>query len=197
MQVGPVGRRQSPRLSRQNRWADDRAWIVSRMSMNRIDQYPGRGSGKSFRAQKNPVNVTAAVASQVISPTARTHGVDPDNITMRPETATTTATYPARRAQTAILQCPLCCSANGSSIQEIMREPRLCDQGHSPLRRAHLTRLRVRHRLTDRTCRVCALGVPRDPIGINPSRRTGTLVVRVRIGILRQCVDERRSVHTR
>ena len=34
--------------------------------MNRIDQYPGRGSGSSCRAQKNPANVTAAAASQVI-----------------------------------------------------------------------------------------------------------------------------------
>jgi hypothetical protein len=37
------------------------------MSMNRIDQYPGRGSGNSCRGHKNPVNVTAAAASQLIT----------------------------------------------------------------------------------------------------------------------------------
>ena len=37
-------------ISRQVRWASDRAWMVSRMSMIRIDQYPGRGSGNSCRA---------------------------------------------------------------------------------------------------------------------------------------------------
>ena len=42
----------------QDRWTD-RAWTVSWMSMNRIDQYPARGSGSSSRAQENPVNVTA------------------------------------------------------------------------------------------------------------------------------------------
>jgi hypothetical protein len=47
------------------------------MSMNRIDQYPGRGSGSSFRDQKNPANVIAAEPSQMITPTARTHGVVP------------------------------------------------------------------------------------------------------------------------
>ena len=57
------------------------------MSMNRIDQYPGRGS-TPCRDQKNPVNVTAAEASQMITPIARTHGVDPNDITMRPAMAT-------------------------------------------------------------------------------------------------------------
>ncbi len=52
--------------------------------MNRIDQYPGRGSGSWFRARKNPVSVTAAAASQMSAPTARIHGVDPDHITMSP-----------------------------------------------------------------------------------------------------------------
>ena len=36
-------------MSRQDCWADDWAWTVSWMSMNRIDQYPGRGSGSSCR----------------------------------------------------------------------------------------------------------------------------------------------------
>jgi hypothetical protein len=52
--------------------------------MNRIDQNPGRGSGNSWRARKKPVNVTAAAANQQIAPTARTPGVDPDNVTIRP-----------------------------------------------------------------------------------------------------------------
>ena len=96
--------------------------------MNRIDQYPGRGSGSSCRDQKNPANVTAAAASQMITPTARTHGVDPNDITMRPAMATASPTYPTRRAQTAILQCPLYCSSGGSSMPGIV--PRLRDQGH-------------------------------------------------------------------
>ena len=61
------------------------------MSINRIDQNPGRGSGSSCRARKNPVTVTAAAASQKITPPARSHGVDPDNIAMRPATMTTNA----------------------------------------------------------------------------------------------------------
>ena len=56
----PHGGRSRDGRSRQDRWADDRAWTVSWMSMNRIDQYPGRGSGSSCRDQKNPANVTAA-----------------------------------------------------------------------------------------------------------------------------------------
>jgi hypothetical protein len=56
--------------------------------MNRIDQSPGRRSGSSCRAEKNPVNVTAAAASQMVTPTARTHDVIPDSITMRPTRAT-------------------------------------------------------------------------------------------------------------
>ena len=54
------------------------------MSMNLIAQYPGRGSGRSCRDQKNPVIVTHAGASQMTTPTARTHGVDPDHITTSP-----------------------------------------------------------------------------------------------------------------
>ena len=96
--------------------------MVSRMSMNRIDQYPGRGSGNSCRAQKKPVNVTAAAASQLVTPTTRSHGVVPDNITIRPPIATASARYPTRRAQTAILQCPLCCSSAGSSMPRIVSE---------------------------------------------------------------------------
>jgi hypothetical protein len=60
------------------------------MSMNRIDQYPGRGSGSSCRDQKNPANVTAAAASQMTTPTARTHGVDPG----RPENIENRARQP-------------------------------------------------------------------------------------------------------
>jgi len=45
--------------------------------MNRIDQYPGRWSAISRRDQKNPANVTAALARQMITPTARTHRVAP------------------------------------------------------------------------------------------------------------------------
>ena len=97
------------------------------MSMNRIDQYPGRGSGNSCRAHKNPVNVTAAAASQLITPTATSHSVDPDANTMTPTMATTSARYPTQ-GQTAILQCPLCCSSRGSFMLGIVQEPRLCDQ---------------------------------------------------------------------
>ena len=41
--------RQSRGGSRQDCWADDRAWNVSWMSLSRIDQNPGRGSGRSCR----------------------------------------------------------------------------------------------------------------------------------------------------
>ena len=54
--------------------------------------------GSSCRDRKNPVNVTAAEASQMITPTARSHGVEPDDITMMPAIATASPTYPARRA---------------------------------------------------------------------------------------------------
>ena len=59
------------------------------MSISRIDQNPGRGSGSSCPARKKPVTVTAAATSQKITPPARTHGVDPDNIAMRPAAAAT------------------------------------------------------------------------------------------------------------
>ena len=119
--------------SRQERWAEGWEWIVSWMSMNRIDQNPGRGWGNSRRAQTNPVKVTAATASQPITPTARTHGEDPDNIRMRPAIPMANATYPTRRAQTAILQCPLCCSSGGSSMPGIIPGTWWFDHGHSPL----------------------------------------------------------------
>jgi hypothetical protein len=54
------------------------------MSMRRIDQSLGRGSGSSFRAWRKPVNVTGTVASQMITPTARTHDEDPLASAMRP-----------------------------------------------------------------------------------------------------------------
>src|SRR3974390_914850 len=98
------------------------------MSMNRIDQYPGRGSGNSFRAQTNPVMVTAATTNQPITPTARIHGVDPDNITIRPTRATASVIYPTRRPQTAILQCLLCRSSGGSSMAEIVSEKGSCGE---------------------------------------------------------------------
>ena len=62
----------------------------------------------------------AAAASQMIAPTAKTHG-DPDDITMMPTMATASPTYPTRRAQTAILQCLLFCRSGGSSMQESYR----------------------------------------------------------------------------
>jgi hypothetical protein len=74
------------------------------MSMNRIDQNVGRGSGSSCRARKNPVNVTATAPSQMITPTAKTHGVDPERITIKPAKATASPMYPTRRDQTATLQ---------------------------------------------------------------------------------------------
>ena len=76
--------------------------------MNRIDQNVGRGSGSSCRARTNPVNVTATVQSQMITPTPRIHGVDPDSITIKPAMATVSPMYPTRRDQTAILQWRLC-----------------------------------------------------------------------------------------
>ncbi|MGB7053579.1 MAG: hypothetical protein WBG41_18595 [Acidimicrobiales bacterium] len=88
------------------------------MSVNRIDQYPGRGSDSWCRDQKNPDNVTTAAASQVINPTARTHDVDPNDITMMSAMATESPKHPTRRAQTAILQCPLYCSSGGSSMSD-------------------------------------------------------------------------------
>ena len=75
----------------QDRRADDRAWTESWMSMNRSDQSPGRGSGNSCRAQNNPVKVTTATPSHMITPAARTQGVAPDDITMMPATATASA----------------------------------------------------------------------------------------------------------
>jgi hypothetical protein len=119
----PHGGRSRDGTTPQDRWADDRAWTVSWMSMNRIDQYPGRGSGSSCRDRKNPVNVTTAAASQMITPTARSHGVESDDITIAPAIATASPTYPTRRAQTAILQCPLSRSSDGSFMREIV--PRL------------------------------------------------------------------------
>jgi hypothetical protein len=114
------GRRQRDKTSRQDRGTDGRAWTVSWMSMNRIGQYPGRGSGREERDRKNPINVTEAEASQMITPTARTHGVDPDDITTTPAIATASPRDPTRRAQTAILQCALFCSSGGSSTLGII-----------------------------------------------------------------------------
>jgi len=39
-----------------------------------------------------PIAVTTAATSQKITPTARTHGVDPDSVTTRPAATTTNAT---------------------------------------------------------------------------------------------------------
>jgi hypothetical protein len=63
-------------------------WTVSWMSMKRIGQNPRRGSGRSCRHQKTPVRVTTAAVSHMITPTARTNGVDPNDITMMPARAT-------------------------------------------------------------------------------------------------------------
>jgi hypothetical protein len=89
------------------------------MSMSRIDQSRGRGSGSTCRAKRKPVNVTGTVASQMITPLARTHDVDPNASAMRPAMATASPRYPTRRAQTAVLQSPLCCSSGGSSTPGI------------------------------------------------------------------------------
>ena len=96
---------------RDSRPTDYDRWTESWMSMSRIDQSPGRGAGSSCRAQTKPVNVTGTVASQMITPLARTHEVDPNASVMRPAMPTASPMYPTRRAQTAILQCPLCCSS--------------------------------------------------------------------------------------
>jgi len=89
------------------------------MSINRIDQYPGRGSGSACRDQENP-DVMAAEASQMITPTARTHDAAPNDSAMRPAMAMASLTYPTRSAQTAILQCPLHCSSGGTSMPGIV-----------------------------------------------------------------------------
>jgi hypothetical protein len=94
--------------------------MESWMSMSRIDQGLGRGSGNAFRAQRKPVKVTGTVASQMITPQARTHRVDPDAITMSPAIATASPRYPTRRAQTATLQCLLRISSGGSSSPELV-----------------------------------------------------------------------------
>jgi hypothetical protein len=64
------------------------------MSMSRIDQYPGCGSGSSRRLQTTPARVTTAAASHVITPTTKTHGVDPDETTMTPTMATASPRTP-------------------------------------------------------------------------------------------------------
>ena len=76
--------------------------------MSRIDQSRGRGSVSSCRAQRKLANVTGTVASQMITPIAKTHDVDPNASAIRPTMATASPTYPTRRAQTALRQCPLC-----------------------------------------------------------------------------------------
>jgi hypothetical protein len=141
-----------PQKSRQDFWAEGWVWTVSWMSINRIDQYPGRGSGRSCRDQKNPANVTAAVASHMITPMTRTHGVDPNDITMMPAMATASPTYPTRRAQTAILQCPLPGSSGGSSIPGIV--PRLTTRGVRPPGRSDIQHW-AGDRLMGRTIREC------------------------------------------
>jgi hypothetical protein len=67
--------------------------------MNLIDQNPGRGSESSCRDHKNPANVTTAAASQMKTPTARTHRVCLKDMTMRPARATASPRYPTRRAR--------------------------------------------------------------------------------------------------
>ncbi len=88
------------------------------INIHRIGHNPGRGLGSCDRDKKTPINVTVAKASQRITPTARTQGVDPDFITMIPVMATTSETYPALRAQTAILQCEFPWSSGGAFINE-------------------------------------------------------------------------------
>lgn len=88
----PIGHLRVQRC--QDRWAGQRARTVSWINMSRIHQYPGRGSGRSCRDQKNPARVTIAAVSQMISPAARTHGVAPDKIKMAPATATLSPMYP-------------------------------------------------------------------------------------------------------
>jgi hypothetical protein len=53
---------------------------------------PGSWLGKLVRDNKKPNNVMAAAESQMITPTARTHGVDPNEFTIRPATATANPT---------------------------------------------------------------------------------------------------------
>lgn len=86
------------------------------MSMRRIDQSLGRGSGSSRRAERKPVNVTGTVASQMITPPAKTQGVDPNANAIRPARATARPRYPTRSDQTAILQTRIVWSSDRSSM---------------------------------------------------------------------------------
>jgi len=99
------------------------------MSISRIDHSLGRGSGSPCRVERKPVNVTGTVASQMITPLATTHGVDPNASAMRPATAMASPTYPTRSAQTAILQDPLCCSSTRCSKPGIVRAPPFSERG--------------------------------------------------------------------
>jgi hypothetical protein len=70
--------------------------MVSWMSMNRIDQYPGRGSGNSCLAQKKPVKVTPAPASQLITPMLRPEATPQSRGQPRPPRPAKSAEYPRR-----------------------------------------------------------------------------------------------------
>lgn len=83
--------------------------------MKRSDHHPGRGSGSSPLALTTPVTVTAAATSQTATPTASTQGVEPEDTTITPTHTMASPANPVRRAQTAVLQCPSCRSAGGSS----------------------------------------------------------------------------------
>jgi hypothetical protein len=67
-------------------------------SITRTDTNPGRGSGSSLLAHMKNVAVTRAAISQQITPTARTHGVDPSLPSSdEAETAGTSGTPRARK----------------------------------------------------------------------------------------------------
>jgi hypothetical protein len=82
---------------------------------------PGSVLGKVMPGLEDAVSVTTAAASQTISPTPRTHGVEPSDVATRPATATANPTNPTRRPQTAILQRPLpCCNSGEPSMPAIV-----------------------------------------------------------------------------
>jgi hypothetical protein len=87
------------RITVRRRWEEPFLPLRRRPSVDRVvDEHepprPVRGSrlGKLYRNRKNPANVTAEAASQMITLRARTHGVDPNDITMKPAIATASPT---------------------------------------------------------------------------------------------------------
>lgn len=104
--------------------------LCRRMSMNLIDQNPGRGSGSSCRDRKNPANVTAAAASQMNTPNGQYPRRGSQRLHEETRDGDGQLDVPHSEGQTAILQCPLYCSSGGSPTPRIVTPLR--EQGHWP-----------------------------------------------------------------